>query len=281
MKIPLKKWVTTVILSTVLLCFSIPASAFRNSLGMDMVPIKGGIFVMGAESGRGGEDEMPAHEVTLSPFFISETEVTVAQWKAFCKGSDTRWNKWNDVTTYSPADTYPVCFVSWEDAQEFCAWLSTKEGRTYRLPTEAEWEFAARGGLQGKPFPWGDREPDGTQCNFADRLEFEKDKDVWADQNIADGYAYCAPARSYPPNGFGLYNMAGNLWEWCGDWYCATHYKESAAQDPNGPTSGRLRVIRGGAWCFYPDMLRVSNRYGVDPTLRSGFAGFRVVAVEE
>ena len=281
MRIQFRQWITmTVILFTCVL-FSFRAYAFQNSLGMYMIQVEGGAFIMGEKVGRGGEDEMPAHEVTLSPFYISQTEVTLSQWKQFCDESDTYWDQWNDVKAFSPGNDYPACFVSWEDAKEFCEWLSEKEGRTYRLPTEAEWEFGARGGLQGKAFPWGDQKPDGTQCNFADRLEFEKEKDVWADQNITDGYAYCAPAKAYPANGFGLYNMAGNLWEWCGDWYCATYYKESPAKDPTGPSSGRLRVIRGGAWCFHPDLLRVSNRYGADAKLRTGFTGFRVVTMEE
>ena len=255
--------------------------AFQNGLGMNMLRINGGTFLMGSEEGRGGEDESPVHQVTLSPFFISETEVTLAQWKQFCKEGDTYWDRWKDVKIYSPKDDYPICFVSWEDAKEFCEWLSEKEGKTYRLPTEAEWEYAARGGLEGSAFPWGDDKPDGSQCNFADRLEFEKEKDIWADPNIVDGYAYCAPAKGYPSNGYGLYNMAGNIWEWCEDWYCKTYYKESPSKDPHGPSSGRLKVIRGGAWCFHDDALRISNRYGVDQKLQTGFTGFRVVIPEE
>ena len=88
------------------------------------------------------------------------------------------WDRWKDVKTYSPKDDYPICFVSWEDAKEFCEWLSEKEGKTYRLPTEAEWEYAARGGLEESAIRWGDDKPDGSQCNFADRLEFEKEKDM-------------------------------------------------------------------------------------------------------
>ena len=281
MKTDIKRWIIVTILLFVCFIFSECSFAFWNTLGMNMIRISGGPFLMGSEGGRGGEDESPVHQVTLSPFLISETEVTLAQWKKFCDESDTYWDRWDAVRTYSPKEDYPICFVSWEDAKEFCEWLSEKEGRTYRLPTEAEWEYAAKGGLKGRLFPWGDHKPDGSQCNFADRLEMEKEKDVWADPNVTDGYAYCAPSKAYPPNGYGLYNMAGNIWEWCSDWYCKTYYKESPAKDPQGPSSGRLKVIRGGAWCFHSDALRVSNRYGVDPKLQTGFTGFRVVTLEE
>ncbi len=281
----MKMWITNGIIMVAILAISLSffshAFAFSNSLGMNMIPINGGSFIMGEEKGRGGEDEMPVHKVTLSPFFISQTEVTISQWKRFCDESETYWDQWEDVKTYSPKGDYPICFVSWEDAEEFCEWLSEREGKNYRLPTEAEWEYAARGGLHAKLFPWGDKRADGTQCNFADKLEFEKEKDIWADQNIVDGYAYCAPAKAYSPNGYGLYNMAGNVWEWCKEWYCMTYYKESPSKDPSGPSSGRLKVIRGGAWCFHPETLRVSNRCGIDPKLQTGFTGFRVVAVEE
>jgi formylglycine-generating enzyme required for sulfatase activity len=268
-------------LFNIVLFFSVSTLAFQNSIGMNMVQLSGGNFVMGEEKGRGGEDERPAHMVELSPFFISQTEVTIAQWKKFCDESETYWDQWDKVKNFSPKSDYPICFVSWEDARDFCEWLSEKEGKTYRLPTEAEWEYAARGGLNGKAFPWGDMVPDGTQCNFADKLEFEKEKDIWADQNIVDGFAYCAPAKAYPPNRYGLYNMAGNVWEWCKDWFCATYYKESPTKNPAGPSSGRLKVLRGGAWCFQPDMLRISNRYGTEMNFQTGFIGFRVVTTEE
>lgn len=236
---------------------------------------------MGEKPERGGEDESPVHTVNLKKFYISESEVTVDQWKRFLDEGETDWDKWKDVKGFSPAGNYPICFVTWEDARDFCNWLSEKEERQYRLPTEAEWEYAARGGLIGNLYPWGDSTPDGKSCNFADKREFEKEKDVWADTNCDDGYAFCAPVKKYPPNKYGLFDMAGNVWEWCQDWYCLTYYKESPTQDPTGPETGRLRVLRGGAWSLHKDMLRVSNRYGAAPKTGTGFTGFRIVAVEE
>ena len=144
---------------------------------------------------------------------------------------------WLDKNLNAPQQ--PVVGVSWHDAGAFADWLSKITGERYRLPTEAEWEAAGRGGLTGQAFPWGNQPPDEDGRFPANYNPNPYDK---------DGFTYAAPVGSFPPNGYGLFDMAGNVAEWCGDWYEATYYARSPYQDPEGPPTGTYRVIRGGSW---------------------------------
>jgi formylglycine-generating enzyme required for sulfatase activity len=163
-----------------------------------------------------------------------------------------------------------VVHVAWDDALAYCAWA----GR--RLPTEAEWEYAARGGLAGRRFAWGDElTPDGRRlCNiWQGRFPYAN--------TGADGWLATAPVRSYPPNGLGLYEVAGNIWEWCADWFASNYYAHSPAADPRGPRSGERRVMRGGSYlCHhtYCHRYRVAARSANTPASSSGNCGFRTVA---
>ena len=158
------------------------------------------------------------------------------------------------VLLYRPPDEgwgrarQPVTNINWNDAWSYAAWLVGKTGHFYRLPSEAEWEYAARGGLAGKRYPWGNKKADGSQCNFADK---NAPHDFFGIDRIADdGYRYTAPVGSYPANGYGLYDIAGNVWEWCSDWYDENYYSDLPVQNPQGPyvSPMNLRVLRGGAW---------------------------------
>jgi len=163
---------------------------------------------------------------------------------------------------------FPVEFVSWEDANEFCRRLSAKaneSGRVYRLPTEAEWEYAARAGSR-TTFPWGDSF-NGTEANYI--LYGTSEKGPYLDRTARKG--------SYTANAFGLHDMIGNVWEWCSDWYDTEYYGHSPAVDPRGPNSGSFRVIRGGGWNLTPLLCRSASRSGGGPTPRNSFMGFRVV----
>ena len=165
---------------------------------------------------------------------------------------------------------HPVVHVSWRDAHAYCRWASV------RLPTEAEWEYAARGGLEQQRYVWGDEyAPDGrTMCNI-----FEGDFPV--NNTAEDGYIGTAPIDSFPPNGFGLFNMAGNVWEWCQDWFSPTIHRDGDTRDPIGPPDGTHRVIRGGSYlCHdsYCNRYRVAARTSNSPDSSTGNMGFRVAA---
>ena len=164
---------------------------------------------------------------------------------------------------------HPVVHVSWNDAQAYCAWSGT------RLPTEAEWEVAARGGLNGQPFPWGDQlEPKGVHRMNAFQGQFP------GGNTGADGFLGTAPVDAFEPNGYGLYNVTGNVWEWCADWLDVDYYQNVPVAAPAGPASGSLRSQRGGSYlchASYCRRYRVSARFGSTPESTSGNVGFRVV----
>ncbi len=225
-----------------------------------MVFVQGGSFLMGSSDGM--PYEAPVHEVTIHSFWIDQHEVTVAEFAKFVgiAGYQTdaekfgwsgafnlKTGEWERVdganwrhpegpsSQVSPDE--PVCQISWDDAAAYARWVDK------RLPTEAEWEYAARGGLGGRKYPWGDElRPGGKpvanwwQGRFPDYNTGE------------DGFMGRAPVKRFPPNGYGLYDMVGNVWEWCADWYADDAYGKSARNNPKGPDSGKERVIRGGSW---------------------------------
>ena len=214
--------------------------------------------------------ETPRHTVYVDAFYMDIYEVTNAQYKKFMDAtghstptfwSDTRYNIPNQ----------PVVVVLWQDAVAYSEWAGK------RLPTEAEWEKAARGGLVGKKYPWGDSEPDGTQCNFADRnIDVE-----WSGKSVDDGYEYPAPVGSYRANGYGLYDMAGNVWEWCADWYDHEYYVNSPRRNPKGADSANGRVLRGGSYYDGASGLRAADRGHYDPGYADSVSGFRCVVVSQ
>ena len=217
-----------------------------------MIRISGGSYEMGSE--QGNEDEQPVHVVRVSDFYLSETEVTFAQYDYFC-----------DQTGYSkPTDegwgrgTRPVINVSWEDAQAYCQWVSQQTEQTFRLPTEAEWEYAAGGGAANRHTYAGTSREDslGTYAVYqADRT---------------------SPVKTKRPNGLGLYDMSGNVWEWCSDWHATSYYAEGPSQDPEGPRSGHDRALRGGSWAGQAEYCRVAVRGRFNPSYRLNYLGFRL-----
>ena len=209
-----------------------------------MALVPAGSFLMG--SAGGGRDERPQHTVYLDAFYIDRAEVSCERYGRFLKETGyPAGDLWNPE--YDRPDD-PVVGVSWHDAVAFAAWAGK------RLPTEAEWEKAARGGLVGKKYPWGD-EPGNERANY---MSFGT-----------------TPVKSYEPNAYGLYDIAGNVWEWCQDWYDPDHYRQSPLRNPLGPVYGTHKVIRGGYWYSSEETLRVSNRHRHEPAHRSFLIGFR------
>lgn len=208
------------------------------------VALPGGEFMMG--SATGNPDEKPAHRVRLSPFEMGKYEVTQAQWQAVM----------GDTPSYFKGANRPVEQVSWHDAQQFIERLNGREdGYLYRLPTEAEWEYACRAGSRG---------------DYAGKL----DQVAWYDDNSE---SMTHPVGSLQPNAWGLYDLHGNVYEWCQDVYDKDYYAQSPSADPQGPASGTFRVKRGGGYGFPAAFLRSSVRDLYAPTYRFNFLGLRLV----
>ncbi len=180
---------------------------------------------------------------------------------------------------------HPVVNVSWNDAKAYCEWLSRKEGKTYRLPTEAEWEYACRAGTKSRYWNSSDPEELVSIANVWDLSANSRFRTLnWVPQNYLnsnDGYAFSAPVGRFKPNPFGLYDMHGNAVEWCEDWYDENYYAKSPPEDPQGPTAGSFRVIRGGGWYYYAVLCRAADRNEIPPSNRNCNIGFRVVCVSE
>lgn len=219
-----------------------------------MVTVEGGTFTMGDTEMEGYEREQPTHQVTLKTFKIAKTETTVAQWKVFCNATG---RSMPETPIWGWIDSHPIVNVNYGDAVAYCDWLAEKMDADYRLPTEAEWEYAARGGKQSK----------GTKYSGGRSL----DNAGWYDAN--SGFKTHSVATKNP-NELGLYDMSGNVWEWCKDWYGA--YSADAQTNPKGATSGALRVLRGGGWYYSASRCRVADRGYSGPTRRLNGGGFRV-----
>jgi formylglycine-generating enzyme len=272
--------------------------SFTNSLGMKMRMIPAGEFLMGSQETEKdrSENEGPQHQVRITkPFYMGDTTVTKDQFAAFMRDSGYRTdaekagNSWLVVgTTYKVVDgmnwksagfeqagNHPVVHVSWNDAKAFCSWLSKKEGKEYRLPTEAEWEYACRAGSTTQ-FSFGDDDDDlhkyGNYCDRSNTNGF-----TWQDKAHQDGYDRTAPVGSFKPNPWGLYDMHGNVWQWCEDLYEEDYYRKSPDADPTGPAQGNERVIRGGSWYRNPRFCRSTFRKQYLPVTRCDDFGFRVV----
>lgn len=279
----------------------------------DMILIKGGSFLMGTHDQEGfpADGEGPVRQVIVDDFYIDQSTVTNREFLSFVNETnyitDAEKFGWSFVFEYLISEMtasrvtqrvqqtpwwwvvegadfkhpegpdssidgrldHPAIHISWNDAQAYCQWAGK------RLPTEAEWEYAARGGLVQKKYPWGDElTPNGEHfCN------------IWQgtfphENTQEDGYFGTAPAESFPRNGYGLYNMAGNVWEWCADWFTRHHKNERPLENPKGPQNGSTRVMRGGSYlCHhsYCNRYRVAARTSNTPDSSSGNLGFRCV----
>ncbi len=248
---------------------------------MEFVGVAGGCFRMGSPSSETGRfnDEGPVHRVCVDGFLIGEYEVTVGQWRRFIDdtGYRTDAEKNNKLGSFSQSGNEPVTSVSYNDVQAFIKWLNRRSGSKFRLPYEAEWEYVARAGTTTARF-WGNN-PDGA-CRYANVYDIAgKRKFDRASHNCNDGYAAISPAGSFRPNGFGLYDMLGNVLEWCQDWYDSDYYSDSPLRNPHGPSSSydSNRVARGGSWFGEPRNVRSAARMRLRPAAYLGNLGFRLV----
>ena len=227
-----------------------PPKSFANSIGINLARIEAGQFKMGSARGAPNSSivERPQHRVAITkPFYMGTHEVTNKQYEAF------RPDHKNERLA-GAGDHHPVVNVSWNDAVAFCRWLSEKEGKVYRLPTEAEWEFACRAG-SATAYAWGDAF-DVAKVNNSDTGP--------------------KPVGTYGANAWNLYDMHGNVWEWCSDWYSDKYYEGCPEKNPPGPKSGEKRVIRGGSWGLPEKYIRTAFRYRADPDDKTDKFGFRV-----
>ncbi len=260
----------------------------------EMVVVYSGRFAMGSpdtEKGR-SDDEGPVHSVKISAFAIGKTEITRGQFAEFVKRSgyvtgdkcwtlekgdyEERKGNWREPG-FAQNDSHPVTCVSWNDAQAYAKWLSIRTGKKYRLPTEAEWEFAARGNTKTSRY-WGDN-PDRA-CRYANGADDSVLSRIpgassWSVHNCKDGFVYTAPVGRFKPNAFGLHDMLGNVWEWTEDDYHDS-YSGAPADGSAWQGDGKKRVLRGGSWNDAPRNLRAATRYGNKPEIRFSSIGFRL-----
>ncbi|NIM12582.1 MAG: SUMF1/EgtB/PvdO family nonheme iron enzyme [Candidatus Aminicenantes bacterium] len=238
--------------------------------GIIMVYIPEGGFKMGSNDYPHNypSDEKPIHDVYLDGYWMGKYEVTFDQYDKYCKEAkkdkpdDEGWGR----------GKRPVINVSWDDAVAYCKWLSDKKGLKFKLPTEAQWEKAARGTASLK-YPWGNHEPNYRgkwYANYAAHNSWEKRGE--------DGFEYTAPVGSYPQGAspYGLLDMAGNVMEWCRDWYGYDYYSKSPERNPTGPESGTFRVVRDGGWYGYAVVLQCTGRTGGRPSGHGDLLGFRL-----
>ncbi len=256
----------------------------------DLARIPAGEFLMGAADAE--EDERPVHRVFVSEFLIGRFPVTQDEYARFVRATgyttpairdlpliaagdrQTLFIEaatpyvWNSPQPPSGMGGHPVVLVRYEDAVAYCEWLASQVDRDIRLPTEAEWEKAARGGIEGRRYPWGD-DIDLSRANFVADPSSKRHRGT-------------RPTGTYAPNNYGLCDVVGNVWEWVSDWYAPDYYGGSELRDPLGPPSGSLRIVRGGSWVNHDvSMLRCAYRHKVPPDTYAHSVGFRIACAAD
>lgn len=258
----------------------------KMTLAPDLARIPAGDFLMGASDAEA--DQRPVHRVYVDEFFIGRFPVTHEEYARFVRetgypapavrglplitsgGRERLFRELASPYVWTRAEpppgrgNHPVVLVRYDDATAYCAWLSESIGRAVRLPTEAEWEKAARGGSEGTRYPWGE-DIDPSRCNFLPDASVKHQRGT-------------KPTGTYPPNAYGLYDVIGNVWEWVADWYSDEYYSAGDISDPRGPDFGSLRIVRGGSWVNDElGMLRCAYRHTVPPDTYAYSIGFRIV----
>jgi formylglycine-generating enzyme len=232
----------------------------------EMIFVKGGSFQMG--DNNGDADEKPVHTVALSDYYIGKFEVTVGQFRAYCKETGKKfpaepnadwYEEFPNASKWVWKDNNPIVNVTWKEASDYCEWLSSKTGQKYSLPTEAQWEFAARGGTLSKNYKF-------SGSNSANKV-------AWYDETTYEKGPQ--PVGQLKPNELGIYDMSGNAWEWCKDFF--GKYPSTSQKNPTGPENSPFKVIRGGSWYYVNQLARLTARDGPYPHYTNYNYGFRVV----
>lgn len=287
-----------IVIAVIFFLLSTPIAAVeRTGVDRDFILIPGGCFEMGCGPWTGScdKDEIPAHEVCVDNFYLGTREISVGEFRVFAESSSYKtdaekmngcfywtgidWEKKNGLSWRNPGfvqtDDDPVVCVSWQDVIGYILWKSRKDKVRYRLPTEAEWEYAARGGGKRIRYSWGEEGMSGNIANSSMRSKFSAWPWPFA-EGYEDGKVFTAPGGSFPPNPLGLFDMGGNVEEWIADHYMEDYYARSPRNAPRGPAIGDEKVIRGGSWLGSPRFVRLSKRKHSLPWGRSGHLGFRM-----
>ncbi len=294
--------VTFLTISFILLISSKPNISLAGSPALDIAPIQiaqemlhieGGCFMMGDIFNDTPSSTNPAHEICLDDYYMGKYEVTVGAFRAFvnetgykteaeiqngCHSWEGRGEikkkefSWH-ITNFPQTENDPVVCVSWNDSYNFIQWFNQKTGKHFRLPTEAEWEFAARSRGKEYRFSWGNGIPSD---NIADETANTELLGMTKSNGYTDGYAFTSPVGSFKPNKLGLYDMSGNVYEWTADWFQKSYYKNSPKHNPQGPARGTSKVLRGGSWNPLPSLVKTIDRRQAGPGARGSWMGFRL-----
>ncbi len=250
----------------IVIAISVLTSSYAQVTEPQMIFVKGGAFKMGSK--KGDYDEKPVHQVVLSNYYIGKFEITVKQYREFCNATGKKmppmpteeWYEEHDqAEKWVWKDNNPIAKINWHNATAYCKWLSKETGKNYSLPTEAQWEYAAKGGNKSK----------NNLYSGSDNIN----EVAWYDETTYEKGT--RPVGRLKPNEIGIYDMSGNVWEWCKDNYA--RYKSGTQKNPKGPEKTNFRVIRGGSWYYVGEMTKVTTRDGPYPHYSNFNYGFRVV----
>ena len=293
MKKSIFSYVVIIVISLTLASIAF-ADGQRSDMHDNMVFVKGGCFQMGDVFSDVASNKKPVHEVCVDDFYMGKYEVTLGEFRGFVKETGYRteaelqdgchsWSgkgeekkkqfNWYN-TNFPQTELDPVICISWNNTNEYIKWLNKKEGGRYRLPTEAEWEYAARSGGKAYKYSWGNSGPSG---NIADDKAKKELLGISDEQGYNDGYAFTSLVGGFKPNELGLYDMSGNVSEWVADWFDNKYYGISPENNPKGPIDGKCRVIRGGSWNPLLPLFQTTTRLCSDPAARGAWLGFRLV----
>ncbi len=289
-----------ILLMLILMVCSVPDLSLAEFKGttlqvsQKMVYVKGGCFKMGNPLADTHSGMNTSHEVCLDDYYMGKHEVTVGAFRAFVNETgyktEAEWqdgcDSWEGTgekkkaefnwhnTNFPQTENDPVVCVSWNDSYNYIQWFNQKNDTAFRLPTEAEWEYAARSRGKSNKFSWGNNTPSD---NIADETANIELLNMTGNDGYTDGYAYTSPVGYFTPNELGIHDMSGNVYEWAADWFEKDYYKTGPRHNPHGPAQGTTKVLRGGSWNPFPQLVKTTDRRHAVPGARGAWMGFRLV----